>query len=289
MRPDQVISFPEDKVSVVVSSSQNDLNIHPEIQELQSRIVELEQQLLHAQKLGSVGELASTITHEFNNILTTIINYAKLGLRHEDKANRDKAFDKILSAGQRAAKITTGLLSYARARDHRQEANSLTKLVQDVLVLVDKDLQVHRIRLELHLDSEPYAEVNPGEIQQVLLNLLVNARQAMQPGGTLTVSVTANEEDRWAEISVQDTGSGIPPEKLPHIFTRFFTTKTSDHQGQGGNGLGLALCKKIMDSHQGRIRVESALGRGTRFTLKFPLVERPRLAAACGVTINAVN
>jgi len=279
---------PPDEVTVVVSSTQNDLNTFSEIQDLHARIADLEQQLLHAQKLGSVGELASTITHEFNNILTTIINYAKLGLRHQDQASRDKAFDKILSAGQRAAKITTGLLSYARSKDQRREANSLTKLVRDVLVLVDKDLQVHRIRLDLHLDSDPYAEVNPGEIQQVLLNLLVNARQAMQPGGTLTVSVTENLEDRWAEVTVQDTGSGIPSEKLPHIFTRFFTTKISDQHGQGGTGLGLALCKKIMDSHQGRIRVESALGRGTRFILKFPLVERPRLAASCGTNADSL-
>jgi len=253
------------------------------------RIADLEQQLLQAQKLGSVGELASSITHEFNNILTTIINYAKLGLRHQDKANRDKAFDKILSAGQRAAKITTGLLSYSRAKDHRKEANSLVRLVQDMLVLVDKDLQVHRIRLELQVNGDPYAEVNPGEIQQVLLNLLVNARQAMQPGGTLTVAVTEKTDEHLAEVCIQDTGTGIPAEKLPHIFTRFFTTKTRDLQGQGGTGLGLALCKKIMDAHQGRIRVESAIGRGTKFILKFPLVPRPSLIDACGLKINAAN
>jgi len=272
----------------VVSSSQSDVNSGTELQELRLRIADLEQQLLHAQKLGSVGELASSITHEFNNILTTIINYAKLGLRHQDKANRDKAFDKILSAGQRAAKITTGLLSYARARDHRKEANSLTRLVQDMIVLIDKDLQAHRIRLDLQLHGDPYAEVNPGEIQQVLLNLLVNARQAMQPGDTLTVHVTENVDEHWAEVSIQDTGAGIPAEKLPHIFTRFFTTKTRDQQGQGGTGLGLALCKNIMDAHQGRIRVESAVGRGTKFTLKFPLVPRPSLADACGLKANPV-
>jgi signal transduction histidine kinase len=256
-------------------------SVDPQV--LQVRIEQLERQLMQAQKLGSVGELASSITHEFNNILTTVINYAKLGLRHKDQENREKAFEKILAAGQRAAKITTGLLSYARTQESRREPASLTNIVRDVLVLVEKDLQVHRIRLETRLDCEPYAKINAGEIQQVLLNLIVNARQAMQPGGTVTVAVSENETEGWGEILVQDTGSGIPAERLPHIFTRFYTTKVADDGGQGGTGLGLALCKKIMDSHSGRIRVESACGRGSRFTLKFPLVARPNLALACGL------
>ncbi|WP_437188193.1 sensor histidine kinase [Planctomicrobium sp. SH668] len=273
----------------MVSQNEQELITSAEIDNLRERLAELEHQLLLAQKLASVGELATSITHEFNNILTTVINYAKLGLRHQDKANRDKAFEKILSAGQRAAKITTGMLSYARTKDQRREANSLKKLVDDMVVLVDKDLHAHRISLDLQIKGDPYAEVNPGEIQQVLLNLIVNARQAMGPGGTLTISISENREENWAEVAIQDTGSGIPADKLPHIFTRFFSTKTADKNGQGGTGLGLALCKNIMDTHQGRIRVESALGRGTRFTLKFPLVDRPNFAAACGISGNTLK
>lgn len=256
----------------------------PDLKLLQSRIEDLERQLVQAQKLGSVGELASSITHEFNNILTTVINYAKLGLRHKDAASRDKAFDKILSASQRAAKITTGLLSYARNRESRRDSTSLSRIVQDVVVLIEKDLHVHRIRLELNFDGNPYAEINAGEIQQVVLNLMVNARQAMSPGGTMTVSVLEDPSGHWGEIVVKDTGSGIPAEKLPQIFTRFYSTKTADEQGQGGTGLGLALCKNIMESHHGRIRVESAPGYGTKFTLKFPLAAPPDLM---GVTTNA--
>lgn len=255
----------------------------PDLKLLQSRIEDLERQLVQAQKLGSVGELASSITHEFNNILTTVINYAKLGLRHKDAASRDKAFDKILSASQRAAKITTGLLSYARNRESRRDSTSLSRIVQDVVVLIEKDLHVHRIRLELNFDGNPYAEINAGEIQQVVLNLMVNARQAMSPGGTMTVSVLEDPSGHWGEIVVKDTGSGIPAEKLPQIFTRFYSTKTADEQGQGGTGLGLALCKNIMESHHGRIRVESAPGYGTKFTLKFPLAAPPDLM---GVTTN---
>ncbi len=281
--PDRIFINADDRGWSLVADRQEqaDLPEMPTATDLQARMHDLERQLLQAQKLGSVGELAASITHEFNNILTTIINYAKLGLRHKDAANRDKAFDKILSAGQRAAKITTGLLAYARSKHSRREPQRLAQVVQDVLVLVEKDLHIHRVRLELSIAADPYAELNSGEIQQVLLNLIVNARQAMPPGGTLSIAVSQNPDEPWGEIAVRDTGSGIPPEKLPHIFSRFFTTKTADQDGRGGTGLGLAMCKTIMDAHQGRIRVESAPGRGTKFTLKFPLATAPDLAAAC--------
>src|SRR5439155_5688094 len=127
--------------------------------------------------MSTVGALASSMTHEFNNILTTIINYAKLGLRHKDAASREKAFDKILAAGQRASKITTGMLSYARRGGDRREPGDLVALVQEVLVLAAKDLQMHRVRLQTNFASQPVvAEINAGQIQQVLLNLVVNAR-----------------------------------------------------------------------------------------------------------------
>jgi signal transduction histidine kinase len=253
---------------------------------LRQDVQELRHKLFQAQKLTSIGALASSITHEFNNILTTIINYAKMGLRHKDAAARDKAFDKILLAGQRASKITTGMLAFARARGDRRESLSLVQLVEDVLVLVEKDLHVHRIRLETRFLDQPYALVNAGQIQQVLLNLLINARQAMSGGGTLTITVRTNREQGVGEIAVADTGCGIPPEKLPHIFTPFFSTKTADAQGQGGTGLGLALCREVMESHQGRIRVDSAVGSGTIFTLKLPLAAPPNLALAPPATRN---
>ena len=246
---------------------------------LQSQLEALHQQLMQAQKMGSVGVLASSITHEFNNILTTVINYSKMGLRHRDNATREKAFNKILSAGQRAAKITTGMLSYARARGDRREPLSLVQILQDVLVLVEKDLQKHRVQLETRFLDDPYAEVNAGQVQQVLLNLIINGRQAMDGGGTLTVTVRSNRQHGMGEIAIRDTGSGIPPEKLRSIFDPFFSTKTADEQGRGGTGLGLALCKDVIESHQGRIRVESAVGEGTCFTLRFPLVEKPALLA----------
>ncbi len=202
--------------------------------ELKARLTEMQQRLVQAEKMGAVGSLASSITHEFNNILTTVINYAKMGVRHKQASIRDKAFDRILSSGQRAAKITTGLLSYVRNRSDRKDVLNLRQLVQDVLLLVEKDLQVHRITLETRFVGELHALVNAGQVQQVLLNLIINARQAMQPGGTLYVTVAPGAEHDIAEISVRDTGCGIPSDKLQQIFDPYYTTKTADAQGQGG-------------------------------------------------------
>src|SRR5262249_45901035 len=187
--------------------------------ELERKLVDLQQQLAQAQKMSTVGALASSMTHEFNNILTTIINYAKLGLRHKDAATREKAFDKILAAGQRASKITTGMLSYARRGSDRREPTDLVALVREVLVLVAKDLQVHRVGLQTTLaDSPILAEINAGQIQQVLLNLIINARQAMEGGGQLAIQVKVNAEAGVGEISVRDSGHGIPAETLRKIF-----------------------------------------------------------------------
>jgi len=246
--------------------------LQQQIDVLTDQLNQMHKQLMQAQKMSSVGALASSITHEFNNILTTVINYAKMGLRHKDNATRNKAFDKILSAGQRAAKITTGMLSYARNQSDRFEPTDLVMLVEDVLVLVSKDLQMHRVQLQTNFRPHTIAAVNTSQIQQVLLNLIINARQAMEGGGRMFITIDTDPKSGMSEISVRDTGGGIPSEKLRKIFDPFFTTKQADKQGQGGTGLGLSLCREIIESHKGRIRVASAVGKGTTFTLRFPAV-----------------
>lgn len=243
--------------------------------ELERRVQELQQQLLQAQKLSTIGSLASSMTHEFNNILTTIINYAKLGMRHKDNATREKALEKILNAGQRASRITTGMLSYSRRGGDRREPTDLIGLTREVLVLVEKDLQIHRVRLQTSFDNQPVvAEVNASQVQQVLLNLVVNARQAMETGGQITVTVRAAGDGATGEIAVRDTGRGIPAETLRKVFDPYFTTKTADAQGQGGTGLGLSLAREVIEAHHGRIRVESTVGQGTTFILKLPLAKK---------------
>ncbi len=243
-----------------------------EVEALRRENAVLRQQCMQSQRLSTVGALAASVTHEFNNILTTVINYAKMGLRHKDPASKEKSFDKILAAGQRAAKITTGMLRYARGKGDRREPMDLTQLAQEVLELVEKDLQMHRVKLEINFADHAQAEVNANQIQQVLLNLIINARQAMVNGGRLLISVRSNKESGFSEIAVRDTGNGIAAEHLRKIFDPFFSTKQADEQGQGGSGLGLALCREIIEAHRGRIRVESTIGVGTQFTLKLPLI-----------------
>ena len=245
------------------------------IAELELQLRTLQLQLLQAQKMSSVGALAASITHEFNNILTTVINYAKMGIRHKDAATRDKAFDKIMAAGQRASKITTGMLAYARHSADRIEPSDLKRLLEVVLVLVQKDLQMHRITVDLQAPASVWALANASQVQQLMMNLIVNARQAMAENGRLRLIVRDNPAEGWAEVVVSDSGCGIPHDKLPHIFESFYTTKKPDARGQGGTGLGLALCLKIVEAHQGRIRVESEPGKGTTFTLKLPRSQSP--------------
>jgi signal transduction histidine kinase len=238
---------------------------------LQQQVAILKQQLAQAQKLTAIGELVSTTTHEFNNVLTTIINYAKLGMRHADAATRDKAFEKILAAGNRAAKITNGVLGFARNRSSSFEPTDLSRVVEDSLMLLEREMTKYRIRVEKHLDPVPSAWANGNQIQQVLLNLLINARQAMANGGLIVVRLSYDEPSNMIDLMVRDTGSGIPPETLRRIFDPFFTTKSGpDDSGKGGTGLGLAMCRDIIEAHHGRIRVDSTPGRGTAFTLKLP-------------------
>ncbi len=245
--------------------------LQEQLQQLTQQVEELQSQLVQSQKMSSVGQMASSITHEFNNILTTVINYAKMGLRHKDAATREKAFDRILSAGQRASRITTGLLAYARAKGARKEQVDLAQIVGDVLILVEKDLQMNRVKLQTDVLANPVCEVTVSHLQQVLMNLIVNARQAMDGGGMLFLKVGVSDDGRYGELSVRDTGPGIPSEHLRKIFDPFFTTKEADEGGQGGTGLGLAFCRDVIEKHNGRLRVESKVGQGTTFTLKLPL------------------
>ncbi|MGL4595595.1 MAG: sensor histidine kinase [Thermoguttaceae bacterium] len=250
-----------------------------DIDNLNQKIEQLESELLHAQKLATVGELMSTTTHEFNNILMTIINYAKLGMRHKDESARTRSFDKILTASQRAAKICSSILAAAKNRSQKIEPTPLIPLIDDALLLLEREMTRYRIDIEKIFPSVlPDVMIDGNQIQQVLLNLLINARQAMPDGGHLLIKIDFDEENEMVDLLIRDFGSGIPADKLPHIFDRFFTTKTGpDESGKGGSGLGLSTCKSIIEKHHGLIRVESAVGKGTAFTLKLPTVVRSRL------------
>src|SRR5205823_666320 len=149
----------------------------------------LRRQLVALQRVSSLGVLAGGICHELNNALTPILNYAKLGLRNPDPKYRERAFEKILDGAQRAAAITGGVLGLARPHADRREPTDLVRLAEEVLLLVGKDLSRNRVHLDFEALGRPYARVNPAQIQQVLLNLVINARQAMPKGGTVRLRV----------------------------------------------------------------------------------------------------
>ena len=233
---------------------------------------QLREQLLRAQRLSSVGTLASSVAHEFNNILTTIINYAKQGLRPEtEEAARLHALEKILKGSNRAATFINSMLGFTRNQSTQREPADLVAIVEEALVLTDKDLSKHHIQVDKRFQGRPTAPVVRGQIEQILLNLIINARQAMPRGGRLRIEVRENAEASMAEIKIADSGVGIPPEQLRLIFEPFYTTKAPDEHGHGGSGLGLSVCRQIIEQHQGRIRVESLPAKGAVFTVKLPL------------------
>ena len=232
--------------------------------------------------LATLGELTGTATHEFNNVLMTIMNYAKLAMRDRSEAGRDKALAKILDASQRAARISNTILAQARNRRDAIHPTDLAALVAETLELLDREMRKYRVRVEMSLPAGlPKAMISGNQIQRVLINLLVNARQAMPDGGTVMVGLAA--EGGEVVLTVRDTGTGIAREQLPRIFDPFYSTKDGpDDSGKGGTGLGLASCKEVIDAHRGRIRVESTLGQGTAFIIRLPAESRPMDHAATG-------
>ena len=248
----------------------------------------LKQQLADAQRMTALGELVSTTTHEFNNVLMTILNYAKMGLRHKDAATHTKCFEKILTAAGRANKITNSVLGVARNRSTEPEPTDVEKLIEESLVLLEREMSKYRIAIERRFERVPEAMLIGNQIQQVLMNLLINARQAMPNGGTIFLQLRVDPSSNMVELTVRDTGSGIPADKLPQIFDRFFTTKSGpDASGKGGTGLGLASCKDIIDAHRGRIRVQSSVGKGTAFVIRLPVaVRKPTVSAPIAAPLS---
>lgn len=252
-----------------------------ELERARQEIEALRLQLRRNQALATLGELTSTATHEFNNVLMTVLNYAKLGLRNRDEASRDKALNKILEATQRASKISSTILAQARNRSDDRVATDLREIVRDTLVLLERELRKYRIQVELELTDCPPAMINGNEIQRVLINLLVNARQAMPDGGSLCVSLGHDPKNEMVVLTVRDSGSGIPPDKLPRIFDPFYSSKSGpDATGKGGTGLGLSVCRDIIEAHRGAIRVESTVGQGTSFVLRLPTAPCPDASVA---------
>jgi PAS domain S-box-containing protein len=236
--------------------------------------IELEAQLSQADKLSSIGLLAAGVAHEVNTPLAVISSYTQL-LAKQLQADAPKAalLEKITKQTFRASEIVSNLLNFSRTTGTELTEISLNKVIGDTLALLEHQFKVAHIEVkpDLHEDLPPILG-NAGRLQQVFLNLFLNAKDAMNGGGVLNVA-TLNGD--FVSVRVSDTGSGIAQENIQKIYDPFFTTKTSPAEGQTrGTGLGLSVTYGIIQEHAGSIRVESRPGEGTTFTLDFPLTRK---------------
>ncbi len=233
--------------------------------------VELEAQLSQADKLSSIGLLAAGVAHEVNTPLAVISSYTQmLAKQLQSDPQKYGLLEKITRQTFRASEIVNNLLNFSRTGGTEFADVDMNKVINDTLALLEHQFRSSRIevRSELTPSISPILG-NPGKLQQVFLNLFLNARDAMPGGGTLNVSTTNGE---LVSVRVSDTGSGIAPEHIQRIYDPFFTTKTAPKEGQNrGTGLGLSVTYGIIQEHAGKIRVESNPGSGTTFALDFPL------------------
>ena len=250
-----------------------------ELAEAQRRIERLEQSLVETQRLATVGQLACFVVHEFNNILLLIIGRAGEALKYGDAAAKDKALQKAVECGQRAADIAASVLGYATARHTEIRTLPADALMDAAVNLIAWDLPKRGIELVRDYRAHAKVRVVQGKMEQVLLNLILNARSAMRGrGGRLTISVAPADATGFVALKVQDTGCGIPPEHLEKIFDPFFTTRprtggNGDGQRDRGTGLGLPVARDLIRQAGGDIRVESTPGAGATFTVLLPIAK----------------
>jgi two-component system NtrC family sensor kinase len=234
--------------------------------------VSLESQLAQADKLSSIGLLAAGVAHEINTPLAVISSYAQmLSKQMKGDARLGPVLDKITQQSFRAAEIANGLLNFSRTSTTEFRDTNLNQVIRDTLSLLEHQFKTAQIVVALDLAEElPSISGNAGKLQQVFLNILLNAKEAMPGGGRLRVATLVNGH---VEAVVTDTGAGIAPEHLKRIYDPFFTTKTTPRPGdRRGTGLGLSVSYGIIQEHAGKIHVESAIGSGTTFHLEFPLL-----------------
>jgi signal transduction histidine kinase len=232
-------------------------------------------ELIQSSKLAAVGTFAAGIAHEFNNLLGSMLGYAELGHSSDDSEEKNRSLDVVIQACRRGRSITRGLLTFARRQEHQRTLADVTEVVHETLTLVELDLRKSRIKIVRQIESVPLTYCDLGQLSQVVLNFVTNARDAMkQHGGTLTLGV--RERQGRIEISVSDTGCGIPPELIDKIFEPFVTTKGALGGSQTpGTGLGLSVSYGIIKEHGGSISVESEVDRGTTMTVHLPITVEP--------------
>jgi len=227
-----------------------------------------------AEKLATIGELASGIAHEIKNPLAGVS--AAIQVLSEEfnlKSTRREIIDEIMHQMERLNKMTKDLLSFARPMDPRTLMCDVNDIVDKASFFIRKQAEKQNVGITKELERDiPHLLIDPEQIQQVFLNIMLNALQAMPEGGFLTIATRLSEKSgngkpEAVEISFSDTGKGIPGENLRKIFNPFYTTK---HQG---TGLGLSISRNVVEKHKGRFEVDSQSGKGTRFTIVLPVKE----------------
>jgi signal transduction histidine kinase len=227
-------------------------------------------QLIHSEKLASLGVLAGGVAHEINNPLMVILGRTELMLMDQDLTDdAKKNLETICHETERIARIVQNLLTFSRkSRQEKIETVDVNDVLERTLMLSEHQLTVGNVHVHKEIDPNlPTIMANSGQLQQVFMNLIINAHHAMNDGGDLTVRTGTVPDDR-VFVEISDTGCGIAPEDINRIFDPFFTTK---EEGKG-TGLGLAVSRNIIDNHGGEIGVQSRLGLGTTFRLILPKV-----------------
>ncbi len=231
-----------------------------------------QQQLVQSEKMASVGQLAAGVAHELNNPLGGILIYASLLLEKSEKQSRQaEDLSRIMAETDRCRKIVRGLLDFSRQTRIEAAIVDLNKIIASTLSLVTQQALFHNIKVVQKLSPGlPQVFVDVGQIQQVLLNIILNAVEAMSGKGDLTISTAMESDGQYISLSIADNGSGMPPEVMDKIFEPFFTTKP---RGKG-TGLGLAIAYGIIQKHKGEILVKSEEGEGSDFIIRLPVAQK---------------
>lgn len=256
-----------------------------ELQKSLKELAETQEQLVHREKLASIGQLAAGVAHEVNNPLGSIMLYAHLLLQQnsDEQSNKDLKF--IIEEARRCQKIVAGLLNFARQGQLKTRPQNLRDLIDKLVNVLARQPQFENVMIIVELDEDlPEFLMDSEQIYQVFLNIGINAGEAMPNGGQLTIKGIQNALKEMILISFTDTGVGIPPENLNKLFTPFFTTK----QIGKGTGLGLAIAYGIVKMHKGNILVKSQMQKGSTFTIELP-IKRLEIAPLPMTTLVGVN
>ena len=225
--------------------------------------------IIETERLALIGQLSANVAHELNNPLQGIVTYSHLLLERlpcEDSTTA--SIRKIVAQADRCREIIRGLLDFSRQRKPDKTVCSLNSVLLDCLSLVENQASFHNITIEKDLQADlPTAVIDPSQIERVIMNMIINASEAMEAGGRLRIATRHDPRLHQIEVEFSDTGHGIPQEHIDKIFDPFFTTKDVGH----GTGLGLAISYGIVREHHGTISVESEVGKGTTFLIRLPM------------------